>query len=39
MPPERFRKRHIENCTKADPAYGKGVTEALGLSLFLVDEE
>jgi catalase len=23
--------RHIQHCTKADPAYGKGVAEALGL--------
>lgn len=24
--------RHIENCTKADPAYGAGVAKALGIS-------
>ncbi len=27
------QKRHISNCLKADPAYGKGVAEALGISL------
>lgn len=26
-----IQKRHIENCTKADPAYGAGVKKALGL--------
>jgi catalase len=25
------KQRHIENCTKADPAYGAGVAKALGL--------
>ena len=29
--PEMIKRRHIENCTKADPAYGKGVADALGL--------
>ncbi len=28
---EEVRRRHIANCTKADPAYGKGVAEALGM--------
>ena len=27
------QKRHIANCTKADPAYGAGVAKALGLSI------
>jgi catalase len=27
------QKRHISNCLKADPAYGKGVADALGISL------
>ena len=27
------QKRHISNCLKADPAYGKGVAEALGIAL------
>ncbi len=26
-----IQKRHIENCTKADSAYGLGVAQALGL--------
>ena len=25
------QKRHVDNCTKADPAYGEGVAKALGL--------
>lgn len=25
------KKRHIQNCLKADPAYGKGVAAALGI--------
>ena len=28
-----IKQRHIRNCFRADPAYGKGVAEALGLSL------
>lgn len=28
-----IQKRHIANCTKADPAYGAGVAKALGLKL------
>ncbi len=28
-----IQKRHIGNCTKADPAYGAGVAKALGLSI------
>ncbi|MGE4318856.1 MAG: catalase [Deferribacterales bacterium] len=31
--PEMIKKRHIENCSKADPAYGKGVADAMGLSV------
>ena len=27
------QKRHIANCLKADPAYGAGVANALGVSL------
>tara|TARA_R110002050_G_scaffold9504_2_gene33460 strand:+ start:33838 stop:35295 length:1458 start_codon:yes stop_codon:yes gene_type:complete len=27
------QKRHIRNCLRADPAYGKGVADALGISL------
>jgi catalase len=33
MPPEEIKRRHIGNCLKADPEYGKGVAEALGLAL------
>lgn len=31
--PKEVKVRHIGNCLKADPAYGKGVAEALGISL------
>lgn len=31
--PDEVKIRHIGNCLKADPAYGKGVAEALGISL------
>jgi len=31
--PEMVKVRHIGNCLKADPAYGKGVADALGLSI------
>ncbi len=31
--PKEIKIRHIENCLKADPAYGKGVADALGISL------
>ena len=29
--PEEIKRRHIGNCSKADPAYGAGVAKALGL--------
>lgn len=29
--PEEIKRRHIDNCTKADPAYGTGVAKALGM--------
>ncbi|MDP8225568.1 MAG: catalase [Candidatus Lernaella stagnicola] len=29
--PKKIKLRHIGNCMKADPAYGKGVAEALGI--------
>ncbi len=29
--PVEIKERHIENCSKADPAYGAGVRKALGL--------
>ena len=28
-----IKQRHIRNCFRADPSYGEGVAEALGLSL------
>ena len=28
---DEVRKRHIANCAKADPAYGRGVADALGM--------
>ena len=31
--PKEIKLRHVKNCLQADPAYGKGVAEALGLSL------
>lgn len=30
---EFILKRHVQNCYKADPAYGRGVAEALGLDM------
>ena len=37
--PEKIKIRHIGNCMKADPAYGKGVADALGISLDDVSRE
>jgi catalase len=31
--PEMIKIRHIGNCLKADPAYGKGVARELGVAL------
>jgi catalase len=31
--PEEIKIRHIGNCMKADPAYGKGIAKALGIPL------
>jgi catalase len=31
--PKEIKVRHIGNCMKADPAYGKGVAKALGISI------
>jgi catalase len=31
--PRAIQLRHIGNCLKADPAYGKGVADALGIGL------
>jgi catalase len=30
--PEFIKRRHVDNCAKADPAYGVGVAKALGFS-------
>lgn len=30
--PDEIKRRHIANCTQADPAYGAGVAQALGLA-------
>jgi catalase len=30
--PKEIKVRHIGNCLKADPAYGRGVADALGIS-------
>jgi catalase len=27
-----IKQRHVDNCTRADPAYGAGVAKALGLA-------
>lgn len=29
--PKNIKLRHIGNCMKADPAYGKGVAQAMGI--------
>lgn len=31
--PKEIKARHVENCLKADPAYGQGAAEALGIHL------
>ncbi len=31
--PKEIKVRHIGNCLRADPAYGKGVADALGIPL------
>jgi catalase len=31
--PKEIKIRHIGDCLKADPAYGKGVADALGIPL------
>jgi len=37
--PREIKLRHIGNCLKADPAYGKGVADALGIPLSEVPKE
>jgi catalase len=34
--PEFIKLRHIGNCAKADPAYGKGVSDALGIAIEMI---
>jgi catalase len=36
---ELVQKRHIRHCYLADPAYGKGVAQALGIDITTVDME
>lgn len=36
--PKEVKIRHIANCMKADPAYGKGVAEALGIPVSEIPE-
>jgi catalase len=36
--PKDIKIRHISNCMKADPSYGKGVAEALGISMDEIPE-
>ena len=37
--PREIQLRHIGNCLKADPAYGKGVADALSIPLGQVPKE
>lgn len=37
--PDMIKYRHIKNCYLADPAYGEGVADALGLSIDKVKQE
>jgi catalase len=37
--PREIKIRHIGNCLKADPAYGKGVADALDIPLSEVPKE
>ena len=37
--PKKIKIRHIGNCLKADPAYGKGVADALGIPFSEVPKE
>ncbi len=36
--PDMIKKRHIGNCLRADPAYGEGVAQALGIDMSTLDE-
>jgi catalase len=35
---EHIKQRHVENCTRADPAYGAGVAQALGMRAAIAAE-
>ena len=37
--PKEIKLRHIGNCLKADPAYGKGVADALGIKVSEVSKK
>jgi catalase len=37
--PKEIKLRHIGNCLKADPAYGKGVANALGIKVSEVSKK
>ncbi|MDO9040851.1 MAG: catalase-related domain-containing protein [Desulfocapsaceae bacterium] len=37
--PKEIKIRHISNCLKVDPAYGKVVADALGILLSEVESE
>src|SRR5215472_98875 len=34
--PAHIKQRHIDNCTRADPAYGVGVAKAQGMTALAV---
>ena len=36
--PTHIKQRHVENCSRADPAYGAGVATALGLATSIAAE-
>ncbi|MEO5586823.1 MAG: catalase [Novosphingobium sp.] len=36
--PDFIKQRHIDNCTRCDPAYGSGVAAALGMSAKSADQ-
>ena len=37
--PKEIQIRHISHCLKADPAYGKGIADALGIALSEIPKE
>ncbi|RZJ94836.1 MAG: catalase, partial [Novosphingobium sp.] len=36
--PDFIKQRHIDNCTRCDPAYGAGVAKALGMTVKSPDQ-